>query len=130
MSYNEAGLSLGQFIRNIKHDLLSTQIDEDDPAPFFIIDEVIVEINFVVEGKVKGGFNLLKVVEVGSEVGEHRVQKATVHLKPILTREEITKRTEEAEPELMKRITSEGARYLLRGRPGDAEDTQDDTPPR
>jgi hypothetical protein len=127
MSYHESGLSLGQFIRSVKHDLLSTQTDEDDPAPFFVIDEVIVEINFVVEGKIQGGFNLLKVVEVGSEVGEHRVQKATVHLKPILNREEIAQRTKEQKPELMNRITTEGVRYLLRGRPGDE---QDETPPR
>ncbi|MEM8535715.1 MAG: trypco2 family protein [Chloroflexota bacterium] len=130
MSDNEEGLSLGQFIRDVKHDLVSTQTEEDDPVPFFVIDEVIIEINFFVEGTIKGGFNLLKVVEVGSEVAEHRIQKATVHLKPILTREEIIKRTEEKDSTLMERITSEGRRYLLRGQPSDTQDAQDDTPPR
>jgi len=120
-------LSLGEFINWIKQDLLVSQSAEEDPAPFFVIDEVTVEVNFVVTGSIKGGFNFLKVVEAGSEVSEDRVQKATIRLKPMLSHDEIIERTKSEHPEVYQRTTEKGFRFYLRG---SIIDDHDDTPPR
>lgn len=126
-SENEKPLSLGELINWIKRDLLSSQAADDDPAPFFVIDEVTVEVNFVVTGAVKGGFSFLKVIEAGAEVSEDRIQKATIRLKPILSHDEIIEKTKSEHPEVYRRTAENGVQFYLRGT---MADDQDDTPPR
>ena len=82
-------VSLRDLIYWVKEELLSSQARQDDPVPLFAIDEVTVEVNFVVEGTLKGGFSALKIVEAGSEVSEERVQKAMIKMTPILEREQV-----------------------------------------
>jgi hypothetical protein len=85
-------------------------------VPLFTIDEITIEVNFVVEGTIKGGFSALKVVEAGSEVSEQRVQKATIKMTPILRREQIIDELVASNPEVLQVVKSESVRAVLKGR--------------
>lgn len=86
MATGELGLSA--LIYQIKQDLLSLEARERDQIGLFSLDEVTLEVNFVVTGDVDSGFNL-GVVTLGSKVAEERVQKVTLKLTPLLPRKEL-----------------------------------------
>ncbi len=119
-------VSLRDLIYWVKQELLSEEAQQEDPVPLFTIDEVTVEINFVVEGTLKGGFSALKIVEAGSEVSEQRVQKATVKLTPILEREQLIDEMVAANPQIIEVVKSNAVKAILKGRT-QAEET---APPR
>lgn len=76
------GIGISELIAKIKQDLLIPQPSHE--RPLFNVDEVVLEINFTVNGKIDGGFDL-GVVTLGSNVEEERVQKVTVRLTPLKT---------------------------------------------
>jgi len=116
MSDQERPISLQELIYWVKQELLSADAREKDPVPLFTIDEVTIEVNFVVEGTIKGGFSALKVVEAGSEVSEQRVQKATIKMTPILGRGEIIDELVASNPEILEMVKSKSVRAVLKGR--------------
>jgi hypothetical protein len=84
--WKDAGLiPLHDLIQRIRHDLQHDQTENDFPV--FYIDEVNVEINFVVTGDIKSGFNL-GVASLGSKVSESRTQKIGLKLSPLMSKEE------------------------------------------
>ncbi len=48
---NKDTVKLNELIHWVKKELLSEKAKENDPEPLFIIDEVTVEVNFVLSGK-------------------------------------------------------------------------------
>jgi hypothetical protein len=104
-------LGLSDLIYRIKQDLLSEEARERDQIGLFGIDEVTLEVNFVVTGDVDSGFNL-GVVTLGSKVGEERIQKVTVKMTPLLPREELLEdlKKEKALWEGIKRTSSQALR--------------------
>lgn len=115
-------ISLGKFIEAVKHDLVTTY--SDDAEKLFMIDEIIVEASFVITGEVDGKLDL-KVVQLGSKVSEERIQKASIRLTPIISREDRIKQLEDDDAAYQQAI--EVAKITLRG--GKSSDT-DETPPR
>ncbi len=109
-------VSLSELVHWVKQDLLSKEALENDPIPLFAIDEITVEVNFVVESKAKGGISLLQVLEFGGEVGAQSVQKATIKMTPILDREEMIDELVARRPEIVKEMRSEHARVVFRGK--------------
>ena len=116
MEDSKKHVSLRELIHWVKQELLSEEAQGEDPVPLFVIDEVTVEVNFVVDGKLKSGFSAFKVVEVGSEVAEQRVQKATIKMTPILNREQIIDEWVTADPERVKVVKSQSVKAYLKGR--------------
>jgi len=102
---------LSELIRWVKKELLSDEALQDDPVPLFVIDEVTVEVNFVLSGEGEGGFDL-QVVKAGAKVAEERVQKAIVRMKPLVPYEQVRARLGE---EQLERLEKEGVRVLLKG---------------
>src|SRR5689334_20361804 len=85
-SYNQIGIS--ELIREIKKDLLS---HIDDEPNLFTIDEITLEINFTVSGNIQSGLNF-GVVTLGSNVSEDRMQKISVKLAPLFSKDQLLKK--------------------------------------
>lgn len=102
---------LSELIHWVKRELLSDEARRDDPVPLFVIDEVTVEVNFVLSGEGEGGFDL-QVVKAGAKVAEERVQKAIVRMRPVVPYERVRDRMGK---EQLERLEREGMRVLLKG---------------
>ncbi len=105
-------VKLSELIHWVKKELLSDEAFRDDPVPLFVIDEVTVEVNFVLSGEGEGGFNL-QVVKAGAKVAEQRVQKAIVKMKPVVPYERVRDRLGK---EQLEHLENEIARILVKGR--------------
>ena len=117
-------VSLRELIYWVKEELLSELARQQDPVPLFAVDEVTVEVNFVVDGTLQGGFDI-KVVQASSEVSEQRVQKAVVKLSPVLDRQAIIDELAASNPGILDTVKSRSAKALLKGGsggPGEAPD--------
>jgi hypothetical protein len=56
------------------------------------------------------------VVKAGAKVGEERVQKATVRMKPIVTYDELTSEFARRHPEIKEEVIDNSVRVFLKGR--------------
>jgi len=104
-------VKLSELIRWVKKELLSDEALQDDPVPLFVVDEVTVEVNFVLSGGGKAGLNL-QVVTVGTEVTAEQVQKAIVRMKPLVPYERVR---DKLGKEQLEHLENEGIRVLLKG---------------
>lgn len=103
-------VKLSELIHWVKKELLSDGALQDDPVPLFVIEEVTVEVNFVLSGEGEGGFDL-QIVKAGAKVAEERVQKAIVRMKPIVSYEQLRDKLGQ---EQFSRLEAEGMRMLLK----------------
>lgn len=115
-------VKLSELIYWLKRELLSEEMFEGDPLPLFVIDEVSVEVNFVVSGETEGGFDL-QVVKVGAKIAEERVQKAVVRMKPLVPYERVRERLEERH---LKHLEDKVVRIIVKG----SDSPEEGIPPR
>jgi hypothetical protein len=106
---NNIGLS--DLISKVKSDLLAPQ-PLDDPK-LFTIEEIVLEVKFTVSGDIKSGFDL-GVVTLGSEVNEERVQKVTIKLTPLVSKEQMIETINQDQAKSTA-IVKEAAKSMLRG---------------
>lgn len=106
---NKDSVKLSELIAWIKQELLVQERLNAESGPLFAVEEVTVEVNFVVEGKGQTGLDV-KVLQLGTEIAEQRVQKAIVKMKPILPYEEIL----DTDKDLRRRVRT-GQKRLLQG---------------
>ena len=118
---NKGSISLADLIFWVKKELLSPRSLGRDPAPLFVIDGVTIEVNFVLKGSGKGGFDMV-VVKAEGEGGEERIQKATVRLKPIIASEALSTRFAETYPQKMEEIVSRSIAVLFKGQSDEDDD--------
>ena len=114
-------VKLSELIHWVKKELLSDEALRDDPVPLFVIDEVTVEVNFVLSGEGEGNFDL-RIVKAGARVAEKRVQKAIVRMKPLVPYERVRDRLEEKQ---LRHLEDRVVRVLVKGPPV----TEQDVPP-
>lgn len=95
--------SVSDLIYWVKKELLSEEARKKDPVPLFSIEEVTVEVNFVVDTNVKAGVSILKVVDFGSEIGGQAVQKATIKMKPLVKSEELLEELSQEEKDKIRK---------------------------
>jgi len=119
---NKDSISLSDLIYWVKKELFLPLEKNENPVPLFMIDEITVEVNFVVSGASKGGFDL-KVVSLEGDVSEERVQKATVHMRPIIPMSVLSERLQK-DPEERERILDNSIKVLYKGSYG-----SEDVPP-
>lgn len=117
---NKDTVKLNELINWVKQELLSKEARSKDPVPLFVIDEVTVEVNFVLSGKGGGGFDL-KVVKADAEVSEERIQKAIVRMKPLLSHEEVVDKLLTEYPQIKEEIVNDSVKVILKGRGSDEE---------
>lgn len=108
--FHNSTLGINELISRIKSDLLAEQ-NQTQPD-LFSIDEVTIELNFVVNGNIDSGFDI-GVVTLGSQVSEERIQKITIKLTPLVTKDQLIERIN-SEPEKSQEI-AEASGHLIRG---------------
>jgi len=77
----KAQISLGDFIKDVKKELIEAQDTSGDP--FFELEEVHLEVSFVLDTSAKAGGKLL-VVELGGETKAQQTHKVSLTLRPLL----------------------------------------------
>lgn len=112
---NKNTVKLSDLIHWVKQEILSDEAKKNDPVPLFVIDEVTVEVNFVLAGEGSGNFEAV-IVKAGAKVTEERVQKATVRMKSLVPHEKLVAKFAEEHPLLIKKIESDTMKALLKGR--------------
>lgn len=122
---NKDTIKLSELINWVKKELLSEEAKRDDPVPLFVIDEVTVEVNFVLSGEGEGGIDL-KIVKAGAKVGEERIQKATVKMKSLISYEELASEFSKKHPEIREKVLDESVKVLLKGTDVRTEDSVPD----
>jgi hypothetical protein len=119
---NKNTIKLNELIHWVKKELLSPQIPDDDTLPLFVIEEVTVEVNFVLAGESEGGFDL-QIVNAGAKISEERVQKAIVKMKPLIPYERVR---EKINVERLKNLEDKAIRVIVKG----MELSEQSVPPR
>ncbi len=112
---NKNSVKLSELIHWVKQELLSEETRRTDPVPLFVIDEVTLEVNFVLTGEGEGGFDV-KIVKLGAKVTEERVQKATIKMKPLVPYNKLAEEFAKRKPHLVDQVMEDSVRVLLRGR--------------
>jgi len=104
---SETSIGLNDLIEKIKQELKFSHTDTD----LFFVEEVNLEINFVVSGDIKSGFNV-GIVTLGSDINEQRVQKIAVKLTPIISKDELRERISSKD---IDTILASSSKSLLKG---------------
>ncbi len=111
---NKDSVKLSELIHWVKKELLSDEMRDNDPVPLFVIDEVTVEVNFVLSGEGGTGFDL-KVVKADAKVKEDRIQKAVVRMKPLVPYQELADEFSRRHPEIREKAVDDSVKVLLKG---------------
>ena len=91
---NKGTVKLSELIQWVKKEIWSEESLKEDTLPMFVIDEVTVEVSFVLSGEGGSGFDL-QVVSAEAKIAEERIQKATIRMKPLVPYEQIRERLKE-----------------------------------
>jgi hypothetical protein len=86
MPSQKKSLGITELIQRIKEDLLDEKAQ--NTPELFSIDEVNLEINFVISGDISSGFNF-SVVTLGSKVSEERIQKVAIKMSPLVSKQQL-----------------------------------------
>ena len=76
----KGNISLGDFIQDVKRELIAAQDKSGDP--FYELTDVQLEVSFVLDATAKAGGKLL-VVELGGETKAQQTHKVTLKLQPL-----------------------------------------------
>jgi hypothetical protein len=106
-------IGLTELIRRIKKDLLADN-NQNEPD-LFSIDEVTLEVNFVINGDIDSGFNF-GIVSLGSQISEERVQKVTIKMTPLVSKSQLLDKINSNVQKSQKTIKA-SSEYLIRGTP-------------
>jgi hypothetical protein len=105
-------IGLSDLIDRVKMELLSEK--RIDQPKLFSIDELTIEVNFVVNGDLESGFNL-GVVTLESQVSEERVQKVTIKMTPLMSKQQLINNTFNGDQEKAKQTVQASSKAILRG---------------
>jgi len=111
MPRSNKSLGLVELIEQMKQDLLNVP-PSSEPELFFI-DEVTLEVNFTVSGDIESGFNF-GVVTLGSDVSEERVQKVTIKMTPLVSKNQLIEKINQ-DSQKAQTIIATSAESLTRG---------------
>jgi Trypsin-co-occurring domain 2 len=96
-------IGLAEFIQQVKQELLATYPENENDTPFLSVDSVELELQVTVkrEGGGRAKINVLTFGsgEVSGKVSRDDVQKVTVKLSPLLSKENLLKAYYQKNPE-------------------------------
>ncbi len=87
----KGGISLGDFILQVRKELTEVQCDPKDA--FYALEDVELEVTFGVEAKGDAKGKLV-VVELGGSATASQTHKVTLKLKPLARKADATKETQ------------------------------------
>ena len=89
MTAQKKTLGIIELMQHIRQELMSYKSPSD--SDIFSIDEVTLELNFTVSGDIESGFDF-GVITLGSNVSEEHVQKITIKMTPLVSKQQIIDR--------------------------------------
>jgi hypothetical protein len=107
-------IRLAELIEHIKQELLSTEAEGENPIPLFSVDQVNLELQVTARKEGKAGIKVY-VVELGGGGSRDDVQKVTVTLTPLLSKEERIALYKTRYPEKWKKLEETSIEGLLKG---------------
>lgn len=114
---NEIGLA--EFIQQVKRELLTTYPDNENDTPLLSVDSVELELQVTVKKEGGGGVKI-NVLQFGSgeasgKLSRDDVQKVTVKLSPLLSKEDILKAYYKQNPEKWQQFLEKTVDGLTKG---------------
>ncbi|MHC0068516.1 trypco2 family protein [Nostoc sp. UIC 10890] len=110
----ENSIGLAELIEHIKQELLSTEAEGEKPIPLFSVDQVSLELQVTARKEGKAGIKVY-VVELGGGGSRDDVQKVTVTLTPLLSKEERIALYKTRYPQKWKLLEETSMEGLLKG---------------
>lgn len=110
----ENSIGLAELIEQIKRELLSTEAEGEKPIPLFSVDQVNLELQVTARKEGKAGIKVY-VVELGGGGSRDDVQKVTVTLTPLLSKEERIALYKTRYPQKWKVLEETSTEGLLKG---------------
>lgn len=110
----ENSIGLAELIEQIKQELLSTEAEGEKPIPLFSVDQVSLELQVTARKEGKAGIKVY-VVELGGGGSRDDVQKVTVTLTPLLSKEERISLYKTRYPEKWQVLEETSIEGLLKG---------------
>ncbi|ACC85033.1 trypco2 family protein [Nostoc punctiforme] len=110
----ENSIGLAELIEQIKQELLSTEVEGEKPIPLFSVDQVSLELQVTARKEGKAGIKVY-VVELGGGGSRDDVQKVTVTLTPLLSKEERIALYKTRYPQKWKLLEETSIEGLLKG---------------
>ncbi|MFW9259594.1 trypco2 family protein [uncultured Nostoc sp.] len=110
----ENSIGLAELIEQIKQELLSTEAEGEKPIPLFSVDQVSLELQVTARKEGKAGIKVY-VVELGGGGSRDDVQKVTVTLTPLLSKEERIALYKTRYPQKWKLLEETSIEGLLKG---------------
>ncbi|MFN6567161.1 trypco2 family protein [Dendronalium sp. ChiSLP03b] len=110
----ENSIGLAELIEQIKQELLSTEAEGEKPIPLFSVDQVNLELQVTARKEGKAGIKVY-VVELGSGGSRDDVQKVTVTLTPLLSKEERITLYKTRYPQKWKLLEETSIEGLMKG---------------
>lgn len=107
-------IGLAELIEQIKQELLSTEAEGEKPIPLFSVDQVNLELQVTARKEGKAGIKVY-VVELGGGGSRDDVQKVTVTLTPLLSKEERITLYKTRYPQKWKLLEETSIEGLLKG---------------
>jgi Trypsin-co-occurring domain 2 len=107
-------IGLAELIEHIKQELLSTEVEGEKPIPLFSVDQVNLELQVTARKEGKAGIKVY-VVELGGGGSRDDVQKVTVTLTPLLSKEERIALYKTRYPQKWKLLEETSIEGLLKG---------------
>ncbi len=83
----DSSIGLAEFCEQVKRELLTPEAEGKSSVPIFSVDEVVLQLQVAVSKEGKGGIKIY-VLDIGGGAKVDEIQKVTVKLKPILSKEE------------------------------------------
>lgn len=111
---NLNSIGLAELIEHIKQELLSTKTDAEKAIPLFSVDQVTWELQVIARKEGKAGIKVF-VAELGGKESHNDMQKVTVTLSPLLSKEEQITLYKTRYPEKFKVLENTSIEGLLKG---------------
>lgn len=112
-------IGLAEFIQQVEQELLTTYHDSENDAPLLNIDSVELELQVTAKKEGGGGvkINVLQFGggEVSGKVSRDDVQKVTVKLSPLLSKEYLLKAYYQKNPEKWQKLLDKTLEGTLKG---------------
>lgn len=114
-------IRLAELIKNVKHELLSTETDSDKAIPLFSVDQIVLDLQITIKKEAKGGLQIY-VVELGGGASRDDVQTVKVTLTPLLSKEERIRLYRTRYPERWQALETASIEAGLKGTEESLED--------
>ena len=121
----ESSIGLAELIAQVKQELLQSEFDDSETLPLFSVDAIELELQVTVQKEGRAGLSI-KVVELGGGSSRDDVQRVTVTLSPLLSKEARIARYQQHFPQKWEALSNQVVAATVKGSDEDLDAFYDD----